>query len=147
MSITSQSRVIFKILSSIFISFSTSFSALIAGLSYTAVCGNFFSTDSSSVCPWLSAAIWQHLQQQQHLVVHTPTTLSQGSREWAQRGRKSQDRSAEGKHSGFLFCRMLITIMMINMATRGTPTPTNTCQPARDKLKTKSGKMKKQLMM
>lgn len=146
--ITSQSRLIFRISSSIFISFSTSLSALIAGLSYTSTCGFLlFSTDSLPVFSWSSTAIWQHLQQQQHLAVHALTTLSQGAREWAQRGRKSQDRSAAGRHPGFRFCSTLITMMMISMRIRGAPTPTRTCQPARDRLKTKSGRMKKQVMM
>lgn len=146
--ITSQSRVIFRISSSIFISLSTSLSALIAGLSYTSACGLLlFSADSLSVCSWSSTAIWQHLQQQQHLAVHAPTTLSQGAREWAQRGRKSQDRSAAGRHPGFRFCSTLITMMMISMRIRGTPTPTRTCQPARDRLKTRRGRTKKQTMM
>lgn len=146
--IKSHNWVIFRICSSIFISFSTSFSTLIAGLSYTSLCGFLlFSRDSFSLCSWSSAVTWQDLQQQQHLAVITPTTLSQGAREWAQRGRKSQDRSTAGKHPGFRFCSTLITMMMINMTTRGTPMPTSTCQPASDRLKMKSGKRKKQQMI
>lgn len=146
--LTSQSLVIFRIFNSIFISFSTSSSALIAGLSYASLCGfSFFSTDSSSLCSWSSEAIWQHLQQQQHLAVHALTTLSQGAREWAQRGRKSQDCSAAGRQPGFRFCSTLITMMRISMTSRGAPTPTSTFQPASDRLKTKSGKTKKQQMM
>ncbi|PWA32730.1 hypothetical protein CCH79_00012430 [Gambusia affinis] len=89
----------------------------------------------------------EHLQQQQHLAVNATTTLSQGSREWAQRGRKSQDRNPAGRHPGFLFCSTLITTTMINMTTKGTPTPTRTCQPASDRLNMKRGNTKKQRMM
>ncbi|TNN83546.1 hypothetical protein EYF80_006064 [Liparis tanakae] len=107
----------------------------------------FKGTNCSSPGSSPPAATWQHLQQQQHLAVHAPTTLSQGAREWAQRGRKSQDRSAAGRHPGFRFCSMLITRMMTNRITRGAPTPTSTCQPASDRLKMRSGKIKKKEMM
>lgn len=146
--ITSQSFATFKIFSSIFISSSTSFSSAITRLSYTALCISVFcSTDSCTSCSWSSFETWQHLQQQQHLAVNATTTLSQGSREWAQRGRKSQDRNLAGRHPGFLFCSTLITTTMINRTTKGTPTPTRTCQPASDRLNTKRGNTKKQRMM
>lgn len=144
----SQSRVIFRISSSIFISFSTSFSALIARLSYTTVCAfSAFSIQSFSESSLLLLATGQHLQQQQHLATNTSTTLSQGSSEWAQRGRKSHERSTAGRHPGFRFCSMFMIMMTISITSRGAPTPTKTFQPASDRLKTKSGKTKKQETM
>lgn len=143
------SRVIFRISSSIFASFPPSIPPHIVGLMYTSVLAFLlFSTNLFSVCSSTAGAMWQHLQQQQqHMAVKTSTTLSQGSREWAQRGRKSQDRNTDGRHTGFFFWKKFISRMMSSRITRGAPTPTSTEHPASDRLNTNSGKRKKQRMM
>lgn len=138
---TSHSLVIFKMLSSIFMSRSISF----LGFSYAVMHSPLFL--SIGCFPLFPGATSQDLQQRQHLAVRASTTLSQGSREWTHRGRKSHERSAGGRDAGFLCCRMLITMMAISRMSRGTTTPTSTGQPASDRLKMKSGSMKKQPRM
>lgn len=143
------SFVIFRMSSSLFVSFPPAIPAHIVGLMCISVLAfSLFSTDMLPVRSCSTArSTWQHLQQQQHVAVKTLTTLSHGSSEWAQSGRKSQDRNTGGRHASFLFCRRFISKMMSRKMTRGAPTPTSTGHPANERLNTKSGRRKKQRVM
>lgn len=137
------SYVIFRMSSFLFVAFPTSIAACMEELAFSLFWTNFLSVCSCST----ARVMWEHLQQQQNVAVKTSTTLSHGSSEWAQSGRKSQDRNTGGRHATFLFWKKFISRMTSSKMTIGAPTPTSTEHPANDKLNTKSGRRKKQSVM
>ena len=81
-------------------------------------------------------------QQQQRIwkqLVREVMSLSQGSRERIQKGRKSQLRSFCGKEPGQKDCRILRTTTSKITRTMGDATPTSTGQPIRERPNTARG--------
>ncbi|TNN30987.1 hypothetical protein EYF80_058862 [Liparis tanakae] len=90
----------------------------------------------------------QHLQQQQQRRPQKPktavTTASHGAMERSGRGRKSQFRRQGGRKRAQRDCIKFTTTTNTTSATKGTPTPTSTRQPASDRPNTLSGNSRKQ---
>lgn len=80
------------------------------------------------------------LQQMVALVIK----WSSGLRERIHWGKKSQVWSLAGRWLGLWVCIIFIRAIKTVIARKGAPTPTITCQPARDRPKTKAGRSKKQ---
>lgn len=116
-----------------------------AGLSYISRLGFLLVSIASSSSFFLQHL--QHLQQQQQCLQQKLEAevmmLSHGAIECRGRGKKSQVRRNLGKKRRQRDCITLITITKIIKATKGTPTPTSTFQPAIDRPKTVRGKTKK----